>query len=109
MQLSPSIGAVECVFGDTHCSCGGFQNPEWDCFVCPAAAPMDGDACTDTQAECVYGNTACSCDGFNNPEWSCQTCPASQPMDGDPCTEGGLFCDYMGTNCACFNQQWSCF
>lgn len=59
---------AECVYGNTACSCDGFNNPEWSCQTCPASQPMDGDPCTEGGLFCDYMGTNCAC--FNQ-QWSC--------------------------------------
>jgi hypothetical protein len=135
-DVNPGGGDDPCMYGETECSCTGFQNPTWSCEgppVCPTTAPTDGDMCDSDMNPgggddpCVFGMVECTCGGGGGgggmATWNCAAppmCPVAAPMDGDMCdtdTDPGAMdggCTFGMTGCVCQGgggggmQTWNC-
>lgn len=113
---------------------GGGEGPDFPGFggegntpMCPAAQPMDGDACTlQGFLDCDYGDVTCNCrrtggQGQDTRAWDCgeggpgaggagpgfgdAVCPENAE-DDDACTGTGV-CE--GQSCFCFEDTVNCF
>ena len=132
--LFPASG---CFYEATQCKCDCWTNGNWDCVnncsACPANAPVQDDACSDSDAfaVCQYGATnvctssTCSCQRrltSNAPlTWDCydsceqNACPPAAPSDGAACEpiHNKNLCIYSTAPycgvCQCAeNATWNC-
>jgi hypothetical protein len=85
---------------------------------CPAAAPMDNDACTVAATQCTYGAADCTCEMMNaGLQWNCnmgfamQECPAAEPAAGGTCVSGMGNCTFGSRECDCSRDSstWICW
>jgi hypothetical protein len=98
----------DCAYGNVTCNCAhgdvsSPQTPTWACGVCPAALPVNGQACGNTSISCSYDQQQCDCiDG----SWTCQapSCPATWYINTFPQSCSGFYsCAFpqLDQTCTC--------